>query len=402
MRERRCAADRYGAHESMASAAAIEARWKGNRLSTLPVDRATAAEGVRAAYREAGLAVPSIVWMDGPVGLATSWASASSSSGPNVHDAVIAAPYRRAAERLGAYTDHFAASLRDRFCNDRSSAVSSAMCAAVIEDASAVRPSLRAWLYRLRSRLANGRRPSGFTASGTGQHELCWLGLTACLLEMLEPRAETKLGGLRLIAGNAGWILPHAHVCWLSERPAELSFDRWGRLHSPFGPALRYRDDWSVYAWKGTRVPSWIIDEPQRITLDWIDAQIEPLVRHAMIDIITPERFVEAGGADCVASDAAGKLWLRRWSYRTATLDTWAAVEFPTEDGASTFRCVPADLRTPAEALLWLFGPSRLSGEWRRRRGCHQATDVQYFPRRRRLRGRDHHPGSGERGRRRR
>lgn len=356
MREVPVAADQYGASLGIVGAVSnsfgrvIEARWRGNCISTVPVARVSAEEGVRIAYREVGLASPRIVWHDGPVSLAASWASASSRVGANASDAVIAAPYRRAVQRLDASTDRCVTHLRDRFRHDRSCAVSAAMCAAVIEEAGAVRPSLLMWLHRLRSSLVERCWPSGFADSGSSQHELCWLGFTACLLEMLEPRAMAGLGGLRLIAENAGWILPHSHVCWLSDRPAGFSVDQTGRLHSSSGPALRYRDGWSVYAWKGIRVPSWVIDEPQRITLEWIDAQIDPFVRRAMIDIFTPERFVEAGGADCVASDATGTLWVRKWSHRGSVIDTWAAVEFTTPGGGRSFRCVPAFLRTPAEA----------------------------------------------------
>lgn len=354
--------DRPGAG-SDAFGRAVEARWQSNRLSTAPADRAAAEEGVRLAYREAGLAPPCIVWRDGPVSLATSWASASGGIGANASDALLAAPYRRAVERLDAHADHDVTSLRQRFSHDRSCATSAAMYAAVIDDACAVRPSLRAWLRRLRTPPAPGRRRSGFADSGTSQHGLCWLGFTADLLAMLEPCTMSGLGGLRLVAENAGWILPHAQRCWLSDRPAGLSFDEEGRLHSSTGPALRYRDGWSAYAWKGALVPGWIIEKPERITLDWIDAQIDPVVRHAMIDIFTPERFVEARGADRVASDATGTLWLRQWSYRGAVIDSWAAVEFPGQSGVRSFRCVPAHLRTPEEALGWLFGSPRASGK---------------------------------------
>lgn len=34
------------------------------------------------------------------------------------------------------------------------------------------------------------------------------------------------------------------------------------RLHCEDGPALEYRDGWKVYAWHGTRVPEWVIEEP--------------------------------------------------------------------------------------------------------------------------------------------
>ena len=75
-----------------------------------------------------------------------------------------------------------------------------------------------------------------------------------------------RLRGLWAIAKSAGWIVPHEHVCWIAERPETLCTDTHGRLHCADGPALRYRDGWSVYSWKGVRTPAWIIAHPERIT----------------------------------------------------------------------------------------------------------------------------------------
>jgi hypothetical protein len=309
------------------------------------------------AYREAGLARPRVVWHDGPVSLAE---AASRCAGAGASERIIT-PHRQAVQQLEALAERRTTLLRDRFGGDCSCAVGAAVRDAVLEDINAVCSSLTAWFYRLRQSGVSKRWPPRFADAGLSQHELCWLGFTACLLERIQPRSVVGLRGLRLVAENAGWLLPHTDVCWLSERPDGLSFDQRGRLHSSCGPALRYRDGWSLYAWKGSRVPSWIIEEPQRITLRWIDAQIDPLIRRAMIDIFTPERLVAGGGADCLASDGAGTLWVRRWSFRGSVIDTWTAFEFPTRDGGRSFRCVPADLRTPSEVLAWLFGSSPLS-----------------------------------------
>lgn len=47
------------------------------------------------------------------------------------------------------------------------------------------------------------------------------------------------------------------------ERPVEIKFDEQGRLHSEAGPAILYRDGFSVYAWHGVRIPKgWIEDSP--------------------------------------------------------------------------------------------------------------------------------------------
>lgn len=338
-----------------ASVEILEAHWQGMRVSTAPADRAIAEEGVRIAYRDAGLPSPRIVWNDGPVSLARSWAAPSLHAGGNARETVVSAPYRQVAQRLSAHTDRYARLLRDRFGHDRSCAASAAMCAAAID--TAARPPLRLWPHRLRSLLVNRSWPSSFANSGLSQHELCWLGFDASLLQTLEQHRVAGLRGLELVAASSGWMLPHAHVCWLSDRPVELSFDRWGRLHSASRPAVRYRDGWAMHAWKGTRVPAWAINAPQDITLDWIDAQIDPSVRRAMIDILTPARFVAAGGAACVTRDATGVLWARKWSYRGAVIDSWAAVELPTSGEVRSFRPVPGHLHTLADALAWLHRP---------------------------------------------
>ena len=104
---------------SSAFGRAIEARWIGNRISTAPADRAAAEEGVRVAYRAAGLAPPRIVWHDGPVSLATSWMSASSRVGANASDIISPLPIIEAVQRLNTHSDRRVTSLRSRYGRDR-------------------------------------------------------------------------------------------------------------------------------------------------------------------------------------------------------------------------------------------------------------------------------------------
>ena len=97
--------------------------------------------------------------------------------------------------------------------------------------------------------------------------------------------------------------------------------------------------------------------QPGRITLQWIDAQVDPRIRHVMIDFFTPARFIAAGGADAT-HDETGTLWKRKWTHRGAVIDSWAALEVAAEKGI--LRRVPAELGTPREAFTWLFGPGGL------------------------------------------
>jgi hypothetical protein len=156
--------------------------------------------------------------------------------------------------------------------------------------------------------------------------------------------------------------VPHEYVCWACERPDLLRIDARGRLHCPDGPALRYRDGWGAYAWKGVPVPAWMIEHPDWITPARIGDTFEPVRRNCMIDIMTPERFVACGGAERAAEDQTGILWRKLWDYRGVTVGSWSAVQVVngTAEGDGSrkhyFLRVPARMRTAREAVAWTYG----------------------------------------------
>jgi hypothetical protein len=183
---------------------------------------------------------------------------------------------------------------------------------------------------------------------GTYEYLDTWVG----------PLRETvPLRGLWSIALNAGWVVAHERVCWLSERCLDLGIDAQGRLHSATGPALRFADGWTYYAWKGIPVPDWFIEDAASITRARISRMHDPVLRRCMIEIMTPERYVATGGAACVATDGAGRLWQCRWG-----LDTWNVVEVvngtaePDGTKKKYYLQVPPGIRTPTEAVAWTYG----------------------------------------------
>jgi hypothetical protein len=249
---------------------------------------------------------------------------------------------------------------------DRGHAAGAAIAATVLEAAGNTRPPLLPWLWQAlghRRPRPIIRRPS-FAARACGPDRLAGAGLVATIEEALDGATSEPLGALRSICEGAGWLVPHTRVCWLSARPAVVSTDTEGRLHSASGPALSYPDGWSLHAWKGVAVPAWVIERPREITLVWIDAEIDAPVRHAMIDIFTARRFVAEGGAFPVARDACGTLWRRTWTHRGTVFDRWSAVEYWHHRASGLQRvveAVPAHLRSPAEAQDWLLGFSARS-----------------------------------------
>ena len=341
------------------------ARWSAIRRSTEPADRDAAEEGVRLAYRAAGLESPvRVVWCDSPIALARAARRVSHADGPNVRPVLIERLRRQAFALLRRRVSRQVMAEIEEAVNPVDALVAAAaeiVAQAIPHDNASLLARYRrseplSWSCVLRALV--GRQ--GFRHDAAGPNDLSWLSTCDYLRRVLGLTAETEpFAGLSLLAANAGWLQPHAQTCWLSERPELLSGDASDRLHDAKGPALRYRDGWSTFAWRGVEVPRWIIEEAEKITLAAIDAEANVQVRRCMIEIMTPQRYVEQGGAVCAAEDETGILWRRTWH-----ADSWAVVEVinatPEPDGTRKhfFLQVPPHLQTAREAVAWTYGIS--------------------------------------------
>jgi hypothetical protein len=350
--------------EQTAALSRYRARWAAIRRSTQPADRSAAEEGARLAYHAAGFAPPDrVVWCESPVALSNLARHASRADGANVKTAVVDRLRRQVAALVRRRVHARVLAAVERAANS-ADALAAAAADAVIEGAAHDNASLLAryrrsdplsWSDIWRALL--GRE--GFRYIAAGQPTLSWLGTYEYLRNVLGLRSETEpLCGLTQLALNAGWLQPHQQTCWLAERPDLLRGDASDRLHDAGGPALRFPDGWSVWAWKGVEIPGWMIERPDEITLEKIDGASNVQVRRCMIEIMTPQRYVALGGAARVAEDETGVLWRKRWM----ASDAWAAVEVinataePDGTRKHFFLQVPAHLQTAREAVAWTYG----------------------------------------------
>jgi hypothetical protein len=305
------------------------------------------------------------VWCDGPIALSHFALRASGAGGPNVKSAILDRPHRQAATAVARRLHR---RIRTEVAAKASpddplvAAAAEVILQGVAQEEGPLLDRLRrarplTWSYVLNVLL--GRH--GFRFEAIGPHDMSWLGAYDYYRNILGLRAETEvLQGLIQLARSVGWVQPHTRICWLVERPDRLRGDGRDRLHDESAPALRFRDGWSVWAWKGVVIPSWLILYPERITLAMIDHEQNVQIRRCMIEIMTPERYVRQGGAVRVAEDETGVLWRKTW----LSADAWAAVEVinatPEPDGTHQhfFLQVPAHMRTAREAVAWTYGLS--------------------------------------------
>jgi hypothetical protein len=134
--------------------------------------------------------------------------------------------------------------------------------------------------------------------------DVCHLALHGRLGERARAREQT--------VRSACWWFPHRDFLMVCERPRELhralvpaGLSREGaaqRLHRTDGPAISWLDGWSVHCVNGRRVPGWIIERPQDITVAAIESQQNAEVRGIMIETYGRSRYLADCGAEVVDS----------------------------------------------------------------------------------------------------
>jgi len=96
-----------------------------------------------------------------------------------------------------------------------------------------------------------------------GSHEADWLAFYDFFCQVCQLECTDRLADLMELAECCGRWAPYQNVVIFQQRHSELHFDENGLLHCETGPAIKYRDGFSVYAWHGTRLPGeWFTAPP--------------------------------------------------------------------------------------------------------------------------------------------
>lgn len=344
-------------------------KWLAIGLSTAPADRPRAEEGIRLAYGAAGLKAPRVVWCGSPLGMGIArgimegiaargkegMKAGAVESGTHARPAagvvtrrelgILQSPASDGPERVVTNPVHaqVEAMVRDGVSEEL---VRSLVDGAAEEVSRELMPAVKASLDRLVS------------DCGYGQHDACWLGFYDYFREVCGLMEETKhLAGLWMIAQSANWFLPHANVCFVSERPAVLKRDDRGRLHCADGAALRYPDGWSIFAIHGVRLEGRLVTEA--LTLKDIDSQANQEVKRVLIERFGEARYLEESGAELAGSDDFGTLYRvpARGSENEPTLLCKVVNATAEPDGSfkDYFLRVPPTMLTPRAAVAWTF-----------------------------------------------
>ncbi|MFC9029340.1 DUF6745 domain-containing protein [Streptomyces arboris] len=315
--------------------------WRDVAAATGAADRAAAEEGVRRAYRTAGLAEPErIVWAASPRA-AVEAVEKLADAGRSVREEVRTRPW--AEERRRMYDELGPAGW---------SALWSATGAQLWETTAAL-------AERIRSGVVAGpaRKPEDEGAvrlvlldAVLGQHDAAWLAA-------FDGRGD-RLTGLAEVARNAGWWWPYERVVVISERPEVLHRDEAGRLDHGEGPALAYRDGFALYAWRGMPVPADFLAELASLTPQRIREEENAELRRVMLEYYGYDRYLTESGAEPVHRDETGILWRIALEGDEDVVMVEVVNSTPEPDGThrTYWLRVPPTTRTAKDGVAWTFG----------------------------------------------
>lgn len=98
-----------------------------------------------------------------------------------------------------------------------------------------------------------------------GSMDISWISFYKYFIEVVGLDLE-KITGLLELTQHTGWYNAYEDVVVFQHRPEYIKMDDTNRLHCENGPAIRYRDGYSVYSWHGTRIPSEWIENKKSLT----------------------------------------------------------------------------------------------------------------------------------------
>jgi hypothetical protein len=184
-----------------------------------------------------------------------------------------------------------------------------------------------------------------------GSMDISWISFYKYFIEVVGLDLE-KITGLLELTQHTGWYNAYEDVVVFQHRPEYIKMDDTNRLHCENGPAIRYRDGYSVYSWHGTRIPSEWIENKKSLTpeiaLTW--SNIEQ--RRCAAEILGWDNVIQQLNSVVIDEDGDPEI------------GTLLEVDIP-EIGRERFlrvKCgtgrmfcipVPPDMKTAIEAQAW-------------------------------------------------
>lgn len=213
-----------------------------------------------------------------------------------------------------------------------------------------------------------------------GSHEAGWLSfydyMANCLGIELTPRIEPFFE----IAKTCGWWAMYEGMVVFQHRHEEVHI-KDGKLHRDGGPAIRYRDGFSMWSLNGVSVPQWLAETPtEKIKVEQINRLKNAQQRAEAISKFGIDRYVYKSGAKVIDTEEP-MYQILEVPWHDGTKKRYLKMKNPSVDELWHVEGVGDEVNVIDEAIEWRL-PDKFRGMKVSDDGCdwHQQGDVVFFP----------------------
>ena len=332
--------------------AAVRSEWVDRTMSCWPIDQEALQEGIRWIYEELSLPMPEIIYAASPLELFSTVKLTGDDEGRNLvmYAYKVFNPMRSAVEK--ATSDIWETVWKASWDSKIEFEITLDELSHFVREALKEEGLLELWYEAYKP---TDMRYFGF-----------WIDLCQRIgrsIGVVPP--EQLLKYYAWLRSNVWYVFFFERSVFVCGAPEYIRLDDHGRLHSASGPAMRWPDGWSVYAWHDVLVPREWIEHPEAITRDTLVGETNAERRRALMGILGSDRFAAMLDLEEVHRESWGPHpeWQQEAVLlRTREIDPVAGehLQFVRVTCPSTGRvyhlCVPPNVGTAREAVAWTFG----------------------------------------------
>jgi hypothetical protein len=122
-----------------------------------------------------------------------------------------------------------------------------------------------------------------------------------------KPETQKLLDAYKYYARSCGVAYLYKDVAFVSDRSETIKFDAQRRLHCDDGPSVRWRDGFSIYTWRGLRIPRELIEDRHKIKpkeiLKMSNAELRRVAMEIYAMVHGADQFIKGLGAKLLTKD---------------------------------------------------------------------------------------------------
>ena len=186
-----------------------------------------------------------------------------------------------------------------------------------------------------------------------GQNDASWLSYYDFFRQECNLKKETeKLNGLIEMC-KTGWLITYKNVCIISKKPKEIHMEN-KLLHNLNGPSILFNNGFSIYSFRGIKIPSDWIENPKSLTaeiaLGWNNIE----QRRAACEILGWDKILNKLNSNIIDNDNEEIGQLLLVNIPNSGEEKFLRVKCGT--GRIFVIPVPPEMQTAKQANAWTYG----------------------------------------------